>query len=149
MSQTAVEKENCNACGADVRAQADYCYNCGGAVSDSAVAEKASLSPADGFTRNDLIEKEKAFVKSDKIADAAIEDVEAGTPEIAERQIIEEQTKLKSAASLRRTSKSPERKIVEVVWEEHENAPNVRFVLAAFILTILAVGLLFLAIRLK
>jgi hypothetical protein len=57
--------------------------------------------------------------------------------------------KLKSAASLRRKSKSFQNKKVEIVWEEHENAPNIWFIAVTVVLTIVAGVILYLAVRLK
>lgn len=61
-----------------------------------------------------------------------------------------EETKLKSAAAMRRKAKIVEKKrIEEYEWEEHENAPNLWFILVALILIAIAGGLFFLAIYVK
>ncbi|HLM02795.1 MAG TPA: hypothetical protein VK400_17215, partial [Pyrinomonadaceae bacterium] len=53
------------------------------------------------------------------------------------------ETKLKSAASLRRSGRAPvQKKTVEVVWDEPESAPNVWFLVVAFVLVLFAVGVL-------
>jgi hypothetical protein len=56
---------------------------------------------------------------------------------------------LESAAAIRKKTKSIQPKKVEVIWEEHDNAPNVWFVLVAIFLTIVAVVILFLAKRMR
>ncbi len=48
-------------------------------------------------------------------------------------------SKMDSAANLRRRGKSVQKKRVEIVWEEHDNAPNGWFIFFAVVLTILAV----------
>ncbi|HMS43231.1 MAG TPA: zinc ribbon domain-containing protein [Pyrinomonadaceae bacterium] len=61
-----------------------------------------------------------------------------------------EETKLKSAAAMRRKAKIVEKKrIEEYEWEEHENAPNLWFILVALILIAIAGGLFFLAVYVK
>jgi hypothetical protein len=50
---------------------------------------------------------------------------------------------------MRKKSKSIQPKKVEVVWEEHEDAPNIWFILVAIFLTIVAVVILFLALRMR
>ncbi len=62
----------------------------------------------------------------------------------------EEETKLRSAAAMRRKAKIVEKKRVEeVIWEEHENAPNGWFLLVALILIAIAAGLFFFAVFVK
>ncbi len=73
----------------------------------------------------------------------------ADAPEVEKKSSIHEQAKLKTAASLRRKSKTLQPKIVEEIWQEHENAPNVWFVAAAIFLTVLTLGFLLLASYLK
>lgn len=178
MSQAAIEKETCNACGADIRLQAEYCYNCGTAVSPAA-AEKVSLTSDDesqtvnNFGEKIAVEKkpvreESAAPESERETDEKIidrktaaeiipkeaetvdeEKAEAGASEGERQTSVTEPTNLKSAAALRRRPKSSERKTVEVVWEEHDNAPNGWFISVAVFLTLIAVGVLFLAMYLK
>ena len=153
MTEAIVEKEFCSACGADVRPQADYCYNCGVAVSDSA-AKKEPFPPAEVSAVDNLTHEKVIDEKPEKNADAAIkkdviETVAAETPEAEKNFGSQIPAKLTSAAAMRRKSKSFERKTVEVVWEEHDSAPNVWFISAAVFLALVAIGILFLAIHLK
>ena len=73
----------------------------------------------------------------EKPSETLIEDkTEKNTPPQTE-------TKLKSAAALRKSGRvAPQKKTVEVVWEEPENAPNGWFLVAAFVLALFAVGIL-------
>lgn len=146
MTQAIAEKEFCNACGVDVRPQADFCYNCGDAVSAVAADKKISASPAKGFSDEIPVSKTTAEKMPEIDAGAALEKVETASPEIEKKLNADEAAKLKSAASLRRKPKSLERKTVEVVWEEYDaSAPNGWFISVAVLLTLLALGILFLA----
>ena len=55
---------------------------------------------------------------------------------------MQEQTKLKTAASLRQKPRAQEIKKVEVVWEASENAPNLWFIIVSVILVLFAAGVL-------
>jgi hypothetical protein len=66
-----------------------------------------------------------------------------------EKASIKEDAKLKSAANLRRKAKSFQRKTVEVVWEEPEDAPNKWFPIVAILLILLVVAIFYLAMYLK
>lgn len=152
MSQTFVENKICGICGADVRPNALFCYNCGGAL----IIEKQR---AEETPENSLPPKvEQEVIKREPEQTVSMEDTELSP--VKENDAIKESERnensesnrkpdLKSAASLRRKSKSLDRKIVEVVWEEHENAPNALFISVALLLAIIAAVILFLAIYLK
>ncbi|MDQ2746456.1 MAG: zinc ribbon domain-containing protein [Acidobacteriota bacterium] len=133
MTETKVKNETCRHCNADIRPDTDFCYNCGGALALETKAGDASPS----------IESENidSVKPTTKIKIDAAEKTSAVAP-IAE-------PKLKSAASLRRKSKIYQPKRVEVTWEEHENAPNGWFILAALTLTLFAGVVFYLAIYLK
>ena len=45
LSETAVEKTECPKCGADIRPDTQFCYNCGGSVAKEIVNE---ISPTNG-----------------------------------------------------------------------------------------------------
>ncbi|MDQ3322139.1 MAG: zinc ribbon domain-containing protein [Acidobacteriota bacterium] len=152
MAQTFVENKTCGVCGADVRPNALFCYNCGGAVAVETKPEKKP--PEKRFApevKKEEIKKEpeQTVVIEESKLTPIVED--AGIKESKNSKNLETKPKpeLKSAASLRRKSKSLERKTVEVVWEEHENAPNVWFISVTVGLTIVAAVILFLAMYLK
>lgn len=143
MTETAVKDQVCRHCGAEIRPDTQFCYNCGG-----------SLAPENGnglkdsrkiIESNNIVEsKPTTKLKSDKTADAAILE-----SEIVEESKVETEPKLKSAAAMRRKSKVFTPKQTEIIWEEHENAPNVWFVLAALFLTIAAIVIYYIASYLK
>ena len=136
MTET-VENKVCDACGVDVRPESLFCYNCGGAVGEkknnASLPERAVTEQADDD-------------KTPQIEQSAIEKV---SDKPIPKPDIQQRTKLKSAADFRRKSKILQKTKVEVVWEEHENAPNVWFISVAVLLILAAAGLLFLAAYFK
>lgn len=129
---TKVGNEVCNTCGADVRPQALFCYNCGGAVGEK-TSEAKPLKKI-----NDEKTPQSENKKIGEIVDQPIPKPEIQKPK-----------KLKSAADLRRRTKIFQQNKVEIVWEEHENAPNIWFIVVSGFLIFLAAVILFLAMYLK
>lgn len=137
MAETSVKNRVCNACGSEVRGGALFCYNCGGSVAPETVAAPEDKKQIAEKTNGD----NPAQAKQTIAADAADKPIP--------KPVLVEEPKLKSAATMRRKSKSYQPKRIEVIWEEHENAPNVWFILAAIVLTLGAVAVLYLAMQLK
>ncbi len=168
MAETLVENQVCAKCGVDVRKGALFCYHCGGAVApEVAVSAANGDSVSSGWFRENIVTEERESAKptakldemvAEKI-DQPIEkptDTPIGKPiekpsdEPFEKPKIEAETKLKSAAAMRRKTKIVQKKrIEEVEWEEHENAPNGWFMLVALILIAIAAGLFFFAVYVK
>lgn len=168
MAKTLVETEYCDACGADVRPGSLFCYNCGGAVSEEGKKyskNHGKKSVSDVWAKADITENiDLKTTKLDKgkveaaadtpiakpSADELLPKIEAQPIEKPpEKPSIQEEAKMKSAANLRRKAKIYQRKTVEVVWEEPENAPNKWFPLVAIVLVLLVVGIFYLAMYLK
>jgi len=146
MAETLVENQVCNHCGADVRPAALFCYNCGSSVaSETVIALKEKESAGETRFRR-IIAEGKNGDQIIQIKQNIVEEV-AGKP--IKQSSVQTETELKSAAAMRRKSKTIQPKKIEVVWEEHENAPNGWFTLAAILLTLTAAGILYLAIYLK
>lgn len=150
MAETIVENQLCNACGVDVREGALFCYNCGGAVaSESIDEEKEQVS--DVWLRENIVENGK----NDTITKQPKEELKEFTTakKITDKPIskpgIQDEAKLKSAASMRKKSATFQKKQVEVVWKESDDAPNGWFIIVAIILTLFAVVVFFLAMYLK
>lgn len=150
MAETIVENKICSVCGTEVRKGALFCYHCGSAVAPDIIALKADKINDENqvvvkkdFTENGQKDKRK------KLKDRPENEL-VSLEEIAENPIlipeVQPETTLKSAASLRKKAKVYQKKKVEIVWEEHENAPNVWFILAAFLLTVFAVAVMWLAL---
>ncbi len=139
MAETTDENRICQVCGADVRPNTLFCYNCGKSVAPAIVQDLPNKNNiSDGWLRETIVEKH-----------AAGQTEAAGVREtIAEpltNQAAAEETKLKSAAAMRRQSKKIQPKQVEVIWEERANAPNGWFIAAALLLTLFAFGIFYLA----
>ncbi len=156
MGEMLVENQVCDACGADVRKGALFCYNCGGEVaSEIVVAKNDKIETVDNVRFQESISKQSEngteFRQSEVETKQEVRDISVEEPIVKpiEKSSLNEEAKLKSAAAMRRKSKVIQPKKVEVVWEEHENTPNIWFILVAVFLTIFAAVILFLAIRMK
>ena len=147
MAEAVAKEKVCNACGAEIRPESLFCYGCGGSLE----AELAEIEKedADAASVDAPIEKPSGEIKADKDEEdkkgkVAIKsksvDVEGDNPNKGD---------LKTAASLRKKPKNLGNKRVEVVWEEHEGAPNVWFIIGAVIFTILGAVLFYIAMYLK
>ncbi len=154
MAEMLVENQVCDACGADVRKGALFCYNCGGEVaSEIVVAKNDKIETIDNTRFQENISKENGTeYKPSKVkTKQEVRDISVEEPlaKPIEKTSLNEEAKLKSAATMRRKSKIIQPKKVEIIWEEHENTSNVWFVLVAVFLTVFAAVILFLAIRMK
>ncbi len=154
MAEMLVENQVCDACGADVRKGALFCYNCGGEVaSEIVVAKNDKIETVDNTRFQENISKENGTeYKPSKVkTKQEVRDISVEEPiaKPIEKSSLNEEAKLKSAATMRRKSKIIQPKKVEIIWEEHENTSNVWFVLVAVFLTVFAAVILFLAIRMK
>ena len=138
MAEVLIENRICNNCEADVRKGALFCYNCGSSVAPE-LPSAAENNGSDSLVRDDSVEENHTPIaaKTNNF-DKPIE-----KPDVLE------EPKLKSAASLRKRPKSVQKKRVEIVWEEPENAPNAWFVLVGSLLTLFAIGIWLLAMYLK
>jgi len=148
MAENLVENQICSACGAPVRPQALFCYNCGSSVAPE--IENAPPGDAAGEVWSDEIADENRAETNllTDVSDSQAPPIEKPTDTLIENKSEKKsppqaETKLKSAAALRRSGRvAPQKKTVEVIWEEPENAPNVWFLLVAFVLALFAVGIL-------
>ncbi len=148
MAEIVVEKEICNACGVEAREGALFCYNCGGSLSPEintkAESDVIGDSNQEKNSKNGKRDKLKLVEKPEVFGEA--EDL-AGKSET--RPEDKENTQLKSAAALRKRPKSIQKKPVEIVWKEHENAPNLWFIAVTIILTLFVLGIVWLALYFK
>lgn len=160
MAETLVEKKVCEACGADVRSGSLFCYNCGGAVSLD-LPESRKKTVREALLSEDLIENKN--LKTKPLSKKVVENTELKPIEkpsddkllekfadnSKEKPVIQEVAKLKSAANMRRKPKTYQKKTVEIVWEEPENAPNKWFPIVAVILILFVVAIFYMAMYLK
>jgi hypothetical protein len=146
-----MEKQICAACGADVRPQALFCYNCGARVAEAEAVQNGrddaqTLSDDIGAKTTKLSETDLPIAKpsSDPFEKKEVEPAKRRKPS---RQI----EKLKTAASMRPKTRvrSFQKKKVEVVWEEPEPSPNLWFLIAAGVFTVLALVILWIMLLIK
>lgn len=149
-----LEKQVCADCGADVRPQALFCYNCGAAVaSEISSGNNDNSNVSDAWFRGDLAEGAKTTNLNDaelpiqKPLDEPFEKPSEELPEPTAKVKIPPPVpseKLKTAASMRQKSrvKTIRKKSVEVVWEQPDSASNIWFIIAVVIITLIAVGTL-------
>ncbi|MFN2391063.1 MAG: hypothetical protein ABR566_03755 [Pyrinomonadaceae bacterium] len=155
MAETLVENKVCNACGADVRPGALFCYSCGKSVTlrSDIVDNNNNENGGDIRLHDDIIKGNGNLDKLAKEGLLAEQNTQTRLEEFSEKTVtkpnIQEQVKLKSAASLRRKSKILQKKRVEVVWEEQEDVPNIWFIIVAISLTIFAIIVVYLAMYLR
>ena len=147
MAETTIENRVCSSCGSEARPNALFCYHCGGSVAPEVVValkDKKAAVGEDLFHEN--IIEEKNAEQPTQIEKSGIEKT---ADDAVPKLIVNEEPKLKSAATMRRRSKSFQPKRTEIIWEEHDNPPNGWFIVAAVFLTLFAAGILYLAMYLK
>ncbi len=138
MAETLVENKVCQACGEEIRVGALFCYSCGSAVAPKSDAPRIESE----ISENQVVPEKKVAENGSKVASpklAVPPDIQSNvlTDETEKPLVESELTKeknLKSAASLRKKTKSVQKKTVEINWQEYENAPNIWFVLTAILL---------------
>lgn len=123
MAETAVEIAVCEACGADVRDESIFCYNCGKRV----VTEISDSKPVEA---NPLA--------ADSLRDAA--------PIVQSPN--DTRPPLRSAASLRKQRRASNRQPVEVSWEPATRSPAA-YIITTIVLATFALVLLVLALYLR
>lgn len=163
-TSTNTEKQVCSSCGADVRPNTTFCYNCGSSVAEKSFEKTSVETRKSDFLKPDIASAQNGNYVSAEIESKAeepiIKPIEKPFDEPLEakndlskieEKILEPKGKpgLKSAASMRRPQKNAQPKNVEVVWEQPENSTSVWFVIFAFILLLFAVGALLAMLYLK
>ncbi len=138
MPEIAVENSVCGACGAEVRPGTLYCYNCGEAI----VVLEAQVDDRSVAPESDLKPDEQPADANNGLTRTANHDAPA-------KHTVEEKRPLKSAAEIRRRARAFERKPVEIVWEEHERAPGIIFVVVTLVLLVFAIAVVISAVLIK
>ena len=149
MSDVEIQQPVCAKCGAEVRPDTAFCYNCGAAVTANAapltangtgtVLNENSASKGENVS----LRNESGSVKSESETgnmnglSGRLEDRRPAPP------------KYESAAGLRRKSKAAVRKPVEVTWEPEGESLNITFVIATVCLAIIVAVLVAVALYLK
>ena len=140
MSKTSVKSRVCSACGSEVRSNALFCYHCG-----SSVAPEVVVALKDKRAVSDAWVSENGGASTQRPQPIVTESADKPIP----KPNLTVEPELKSAAAMRRKPKNIQPKKVEIIWEEHENAPNLWFILVTILLTLFAAGVLYLAMYLK
>lgn len=148
MAEITVEKKMCAACGAEVRPGALFCYSCGGAI---------SVSPEKPFNQNGKGAENSArksasvnqFKEKNDDATTRLERRETPVEAKIEKSPLTPETKLKSAAAMRRKPKTFQKKEVEIVWEEPQSPSSILLILTALLLAVFAAVVVILAMTLK
>lgn len=163
MAKTLVEKEICKECGADVRPNTAFCYNCGKSVVGEEPETNHGASDA-WFGETLISEGPPEELQEQEVAETEVEETETAEPPAAE---IVAETKpevadldpvhhslpvdggLKSAAAIRRKPKTFQRREVEVVWEDHKDPPTSRFILVTLLLVLFTIAVFMIAMQMK
>lgn len=114
--------EKCNNCGAEVRPDTDFCYNCGKPVGSG--AKMANIS-------EQLVAEPR-----DKGLDALEKALEASRSDSGARE------KLESAAAERKRSRGGKRRKIEVVWEP--TSPSKSYFVVALVVLVITLAVVFL-----
>jgi hypothetical protein len=146
MAEPSVKNRACSSCGTSIRSNALFCYHCGSSVApEVVVALKDKNSASEDWLRENKAEEKNGDISAPDSQAIVLEPAEKPIPKPA----FSEEPELKSAATMRRKPKNIQPKKEEVIWEEHENAPNAWFIGIAILLTLFAAVVLYLAMYLK
>lgn len=135
MPKARVKKKTCKKCGADVREQTLFCYNCGNRVA-RAPAVAATLAK---------VESNGAVAGNDAETRAALE-------ELAGRFKIDDDVgdgRLAKAAEERKKARVRPRQRVEFGWEQADDPGNWRLVLLAVLISVISAAAVFLTVLWK
>ena len=114
MAETEVKTQTCKTCDADIRKSALFCYNCGNSVAPDVVVVKTSK--IDGGDQ--ILKKESVTENGNGTTPIILKDKAEIINDSAKPEIQPEKN-LKSAASLRKKTKSIQTKKVEIFWSLH------------------------------
>lgn len=159
-----MEKTVCVSCGTEVREGSSFCYSCGELISGKPTkakkrSRKASKNgrPVKETNRLDAEGPEQAIEQEEQLVEQPVEiltyPIPVEEPVIEDKtvlaeSVVEDSAKLRSAASMRRRTRTFERKPVEVMWVEREK-PNLTFIIVSLLIVGFAAGLLVFALYLK
>ncbi len=136
MAKAVVKRKTCVNCGADVRPETQFCYNCGKSVDElDSIPETDPRENGDNKTeatdaKGSLVDLENALAASRLTANDA-------------------KIKLDSAAAKRRQARSGQRKPVEITWEPPTAGTNRLYTLAVTLIFVLVVAVVFLTVFYK
>lgn len=116
MTEAIAEKLICERCGADVRENTMFCYNCGSSI------DTRDLSPANG------------------VVSEVDENTRSALDDLAEKFKIDEEEdgRLAKAAAERRKARVSNRKSVKYTWQPSDDGPNILFLLLTAVIVVIA-----------
>ncbi len=136
MAETILEKATCESCGARVRENTLYCYNCGTQVPNEQVDGDVDASETNG-ANSDLAAIDPIPVPDEELS---------GTPS---DDPVPDSKKLADAAAERKKARISRRKPRQVVWDPADESADRWFVLVTLLITAIAAGVVTLALYLK
>jgi hypothetical protein len=115
MAETIIDKSECSICGADVRENTQFCYNCGKSINDDAAVQP------DGATKAEVIEDRAKDALDDLAAKLRLDEAQS-------------EDKLARAAEERKKARVERRRTKEYRWEPVEAGSAIRLVLVALLI---------------
>jgi hypothetical protein len=152
MAEKLLEKPICQACGADVRQYAQFCYSCGSSVAQAEKENTGNNGKPDVRLREEVAGGKSAaspekIEAAEKPIEKPAEDffalpvgnkLKSRNEDLAENK----SPPLKTAAAIRKQNRRAEKKRVEIVWEEPRNSANILFIIVSLFLLLVAVVIL-------
>jgi predicted amidophosphoribosyltransferase len=136
MAETTTENIVCENCGADVRENTVFCYNCGERVT----AEEVDEAPHVTADTNGSAKEEMSHETRDALDDLA---------ERLKQDEADSTDKLAAAAAERRKARVSPRKKKEVVWEPADDGPGILFVLITLLICVISAVIVLLTVYWK
>ena len=132
MPESVIEKALCDDCGADVRENSLFCYNCGSSVQPPAEEE---LKDPDSTARLNEPAAPESVDAADEVKSDAVEDLEKS---IKIEPPAEDKKKLAKASADRRKARGRARGGREYTWEPVEEEGNRMLVLMSAVAALVA-----------
>lgn len=163
MAETLVEKNVCKECGADVRPQTAFCYNCGKAVAQPEEAADPIDEASDVWFGETIVNEEPIPDVEGPVGkedDGSVPSEAQSVPEEAKTlPMVDEidplhhslpvESGLKSAAEIRRKPKTFKGRDVEVVWEGYKDPPTRGLILITLLLVLFTIIVFLIAMQMK
>jgi len=129
MAETIVERATCENCGADVRENTQFCYNCG-----------KSFTEADIVANGD----EPAAMSDD--AQTALDDLAA---KLKMEDVVDSGDRIALAAAERKRSRIAPKRPKQAVWEENDSGPSWFFFVASLLIFMIVAAVVFITLYWK
>ena len=143
MAETTLEKAICESCGADVREDTQFCYNCGKPVAED---EPIPQPEPDGPV-NVPVEANGA-----EPVEEMPDDTKTALDELAEKfkdEDADEADKLAAAAAERKKARVRPRKKRAITWQPVNEGPGLVFIAGTLLITVLAAVIVLLTVYWK